>query len=160
MLILLPNINTMHGKSLAIEEKIYVEFTTGISVLRSSSSEPKQIVGKCSPVCTVYVVVWARGQRISYQTDLVIMCTTTVNQNRWTRKYMIRKIQKTNPNSEISLYFSKSLEFLIVWGNCPCRPSCLEANKLILHTLCKPPEPPSFWAISISQQSDRLVKYL
>lgn len=34
--------------------------------------------------------------------------------SRWTRKYIIRKIQKTNPNSDISLYFSKSLEFLIV----------------------------------------------
>lgn len=41
MLILLHSINTMRGKSLAIEEKNYVEFTTEIYVLRSSSSEPK-----------------------------------------------------------------------------------------------------------------------
>lgn len=152
MLILLPNINTMHGKSLAIEEKNYVEFTTGISVLRSSSSEPKQMVGSVR-LYVLYMLLFGHEGSAWAIRPIWLSCTQHLSisidgqVSRWTRKYMIRNVQKTKSNSDISLYFSKSLEFLIVWGNSPRRPSCLEANKLILHTLCKP----SFWAISISQ---------
>lgn len=157
MLILLPNINTMHGKSVAIEEeKLCWVYNRNLRIevffLRAQANGWKE------SAC-MYMLLFGHEGSVKAIRPMWLLCAQHLSVridgqvdervSRWTRKYMIRKTQQTNANS-------KSLEFLIVWGtvtraNRRRWPSCLEANKLILHTLCRPPEPPSFWAISISQ---------